>query len=110
VRPVLVATPHESRPEELQSAIVITLRRFAEYQNVRGAFERRNAETMRERERMQAIAEATRLQTDAILLDLAMPNLTGLEALRDSGAPHPTPESSSSPVSPARTSPSRSWR
>jgi response regulator NasT len=44
----------DSRPEELQSAIDITLRRFAEYQHLRGAFERRNAETLRERERTRA--------------------------------------------------------
>ena len=39
----------DSRPEELQSAIDITLRRFAEFQHVQGAFERRSAETARER-------------------------------------------------------------
>jgi response regulator NasT len=37
----------DTRPEELQSAIDITLRRFAEFQNVQGAFERRNAEALR---------------------------------------------------------------
>jgi AmiR/NasT family two-component response regulator len=40
----------DSRPEELQSAIDITLRRFAELQEVQGAFERRNAEILRETE------------------------------------------------------------
>jgi AmiR/NasT family two-component response regulator len=40
----------DSRPEELQSAIDITLRRFAEFQGVQGAFERRNAEARRETE------------------------------------------------------------
>jgi AmiR/NasT family two-component response regulator len=44
----------DSRPEELQSAIDITLRRFAEYQHLQGAFDRRAAETLRETERMQA--------------------------------------------------------
>jgi AmiR/NasT family two-component response regulator len=39
----------DTRPEELQSAIGITLRRFAEFQNVQGAFEHRNAEILRER-------------------------------------------------------------
>jgi response regulator NasT len=34
----------DTRPEELQSAIEITLRRFAELQEVQGAFDRRNAE------------------------------------------------------------------
>jgi response regulator NasT len=37
----------DSRPEELQSAIEITLRRFAEYQNLQGAFDRGNAEAER---------------------------------------------------------------
>jgi response regulator NasT len=40
----------DTRPEELQSAIDITLRRFAEFQDVQGAFERRNAELLRENE------------------------------------------------------------
>lgn len=44
----------DSRPEELQSAIDITLRRFGEYQHLQGAFDRRNAETLRESERTQA--------------------------------------------------------
>lgn len=43
----------DSRPEELQSAIDITLRRFGEYQHLQGAFDRRNAETLRESERIQ---------------------------------------------------------
>lgn len=38
----------DTRPEELQSAIDITLRRFAEFQDVQGAFERRNADLLRE--------------------------------------------------------------
>lgn len=38
----------DTRPEELQSAIDITLRRFAEFQDVQGAFERRHAELLRE--------------------------------------------------------------
>ena len=44
----------DSRPEELQSAIDITLRRFGDYQHLHGAFERRNAETERETERARA--------------------------------------------------------
>lgn len=43
----------DSRPEELQSAIDITLRRFGEYQHLQGAFDRRNAESLRESERIQ---------------------------------------------------------
>jgi response regulator NasT len=38
----------DTRPEELQSAIDITLRRFAEFQDLQGAFERHNAEIRRE--------------------------------------------------------------
>ena len=44
----------DSRPEELQSAIDITLRRFAEFQHLQGAFDRRNGERMRETERTRA--------------------------------------------------------
>ena len=44
----------DSRPEELQSAIDITLRRFTEYQNLQGAFDRRNAEAQREEERRKS--------------------------------------------------------
>jgi AmiR/NasT family two-component response regulator len=40
----------DTRPEELQSAIDITLRRFAEFQDVNGAFERRKAELLRNAE------------------------------------------------------------
>lgn len=40
----------DTRPEELQSAIDITLRRFAEFQNVHGAFELRKAEVLRDAE------------------------------------------------------------
>jgi AmiR/NasT family two-component response regulator len=39
-----------SRPEELQSAMDITLRRFAEYQDMQGAFKQRDAEVLRETE------------------------------------------------------------
>ena len=38
----------DERPAELQSALDITLRRFAEHQELRGAFERRDQETARE--------------------------------------------------------------
>jgi DNA-binding NarL/FixJ family response regulator len=40
----------DSRPEELQSAIDITFRRFAEHQALKGAFERRIAEEERRAE------------------------------------------------------------
>jgi DNA-binding NarL/FixJ family response regulator len=39
---------------------------------------------------IEAIVEATRLQPDVILLDLAMPRRTGLEALPDLGRVAPT--------------------
>jgi response regulator NasT len=38
----------DAHAEELQSAIEITLRRFAEYQSLHGAFELRNAESLQE--------------------------------------------------------------
>jgi AmiR/NasT family two-component response regulator len=44
----------DSRPEELQSAIDITLRRFSEVHELQGAFDRRDAETLRETERLNA--------------------------------------------------------
>jgi response regulator NasT len=43
----------DSRPEELQSAIDITLRRFAEFHSLQGAFERSTAETLREAEALR---------------------------------------------------------
>jgi AmiR/NasT family two-component response regulator len=43
----------DSRPEELQSAIDITLRRFTEFQSLHGAFERRNEETLRAAEALR---------------------------------------------------------
>ena len=43
----------DSRPEELQSAIDITLRRYVEYQQLQGAFEARDAEAVREQKRLQ---------------------------------------------------------
>jgi response regulator NasT len=51
----------DSRPEELQSAIDITLRRFAEFQSLQGAFDRRIEETVREgkalRQRQRQVLE-----------------------------------------------------
>lgn len=40
----------DGEPEELQSAIDVTLRRFAEYQTLHGAFERRHADALRAEE------------------------------------------------------------
>lgn len=44
----------DGHPEELQSAIAITLRRFADVQSLREAIERRNAETLRDQEIVRA--------------------------------------------------------
>jgi AmiR/NasT family two-component response regulator len=44
----------DTRPEELQSTLDITLRRFGEYQQLQGAFERRDAEVGREATRRKA--------------------------------------------------------
>lgn len=44
----------DGHPEELQSAIDITLRRFADVQSLQGAIERRNAEALREQETARA--------------------------------------------------------
>jgi response regulator NasT len=43
----------DSRPEELQSAIDITLRRYVEYQQLQGAFDLRDAEALREQKRLE---------------------------------------------------------
>jgi AmiR/NasT family two-component response regulator len=44
----------DGRPEELQSAIDITLRRFADVQSLQNAIARRNAEALREQESARA--------------------------------------------------------
>jgi response regulator NasT len=46
----LFASIRDGHADELQSAIDITLRRFAEQQSLRGAFERREKEVVRERD------------------------------------------------------------
>jgi AmiR/NasT family two-component response regulator len=50
----------DSRPEEIQSAIDITLRRYIEYARLQGAFDRRNADEERK-------AELTRIQQRQVL-------------------------------------------
>ena len=52
----------EGQPEQFQSAIDITLRRFADVQSLKGSIERRNTEAVRERE------IAGRRQRDALEL------------------------------------------
>ena len=44
----------DTTPEELQSTLDITLRRFGEHQQLQGAFERRDAEVVRESTRRKA--------------------------------------------------------
>jgi len=43
----------DTRPDELQSAIDITLRRFGDYQELQGAFHRRDAQQLKDDEQMQ---------------------------------------------------------
>ena len=66
----------DSRPEELQSAIDITLRRFAEYQSLQGAFDRRNAETLRETERIQAQQRQVLELHDGVVQSLSVAHLS----------------------------------
>jgi AmiR/NasT family two-component response regulator len=65
----------DSRPEELQSAIDITLRRFAEYQHLQGAFDRRNAETLRESERTRAQQQQALELHDGVVQALSVAHL-----------------------------------
>jgi AmiR/NasT family two-component response regulator len=65
----------DSRPEELQSAIDITLRRFAEFQNVQGAFDRRKAEILRETELTLARRRHVLERHDGVVRGLAVAHL-----------------------------------
>jgi signal transduction histidine kinase len=65
----------DSRPEELQSAIDITLRRFAEFQDVQGAFERRNAEILRDDELKLARRRVVLELHDGVVQGLAVAHL-----------------------------------
>lgn len=65
----------DSRPEELQSAIDITLRRFSEYQHLQGAFDRRTAETRRESERMRAQQRHVLELHDGVVQSLSVAHL-----------------------------------
>ena len=65
----------DSRPEELQSAIDITLRRFAELQSLQGAFDRRNAETERASERSRADQQRTLELHDGVVQSLSVAHL-----------------------------------
>jgi AmiR/NasT family two-component response regulator len=65
----------DTRPEELQSAIDITLRRFAEFQNANGAFELRKAELRRDTD--NALARRRQLLEihDGVVQELAVAQL-----------------------------------
>jgi len=65
----------DTRPEELQSAIDITLRRFAEFQMVQGAFARRTAETLRETELTQSRRRNVLELYDGVVQELAIAHL-----------------------------------
>jgi response regulator NasT len=65
----------DSRPEELQSAIDITLRRFAEMQHLQGAFDRRNAETQKEAERIQSQQRRVLELHDGVIQSLSVAHL-----------------------------------
>ena len=65
----------DTRPEELQSAIDITLRRFAEFQSIQGAFERRNAELLRETELTLSRRRQVLELYDGVVQELAVAHL-----------------------------------
>jgi AmiR/NasT family two-component response regulator len=65
----------DSRPEELQSAIDITLRRFAEVQNLQGAFDRRHAEQVREQDRIQGQQRQVLELHDGVVQSLSVAHL-----------------------------------
>jgi len=65
----------DGSPDELQSAIDITLRRFAEIQHLQGAFDRRNAENARETERKQAQQRHVLELHDGVVQSLSVAHL-----------------------------------
>ncbi len=65
----------KGNPDELQSAIDITLRRFAEHQSLRGAFERRHAASLREREFARLRSRDTLELHDGVVQGLAVAQL-----------------------------------
>jgi AmiR/NasT family two-component response regulator len=66
----------DSRPDELQSAIDITLRRFAEFQDVHGAFERRNMQILRDSELTLARRRQLLELHDGVVQGLAIAHLS----------------------------------
>ena len=65
----------DSRPEELQSAIDITLRRYVEYQQLQGAFEQRDAEARREQKRLQVRQRHVLELHDGVIQSLTLAQL-----------------------------------
>jgi AmiR/NasT family two-component response regulator len=65
----------EGKPEELQSAIEITLRRFADYQTLHGAFERGNAQGMRDLDSLRVRQRDALALHDGVVQELAVAQL-----------------------------------
>jgi AmiR/NasT family two-component response regulator len=65
----------EAHPDELQSAIDITLRRFAEVQSLQGAIERRNAEAAHEEDAANARQRQTLELHDGVVQGLVTAQL-----------------------------------
>lgn len=65
----------EGRSEELQSAIAITLRRFADYQALHGAFERGNAQALQELESIRVRQRDALALHDGVIQGLAVAQL-----------------------------------
>lgn len=65
----------DSRPEELQSAIDITLRRYVDYQQLQGAFEQRAAEALRAQKRFQVRQRHVLELHDGVIQSLAVAQL-----------------------------------
>jgi AmiR/NasT family two-component response regulator len=65
----------EGNPEELRSAIEITLRRFADYQTLHGAFERGNEQTLQELESIRLRQRDALALHDGVVQGLAVAQL-----------------------------------
>ncbi len=93
----------DGNPEELQSAIDITLRRFADVQSLQSAIQRRNAEASREKE----IAGARQRQA-LELHDGVVQGLVAAQLAHDLGRESESREAMSSTLERAKTVVSRS--
>jgi signal transduction histidine kinase len=65
----------DTRPEELQSAIDITLRRFGQFQQLQGAFILRNAERLREADLVRSRQRQVLELHDGVVQGLAVAQL-----------------------------------